>query len=454
MVVAIYARISRDDTGDELGVERQRQDCEAICDRRGWTLRHRYVDNDVSAYSGRARPAYQQMLQDVSSGRINAVVAWAPERLHRSPRELEDFLELIDRTGTTVETVKAGAWDVSTSHGRLVARMLGAVSRAESERIGERVSRAHQQAKERGLWRGPIPYGMRASAVPGMPEVDELQGPIVEEIFNRVLRGEALTAIARDLNRREVRPRRGQAWTHTGVIRLIASPALGGLIGLEDGLHEAAFQGVVPREDWSAAGAALRRRPRGETRRPREKLTLLGGLLECQEHNCRCFGSSASHAAIYCAGAPGQCHISIKRSTADDVVTQLVFARLRLPDAIALFSPPFASDSASAEIADLRQRREDLADLVADGSLPASTARPRLAALLERLQVLEAEQHQVGVDPQLFEDPENVWRRWSLPQRRSALRTLFTQITLRHVGPRGGPRADPTRVGVAWAPTE
>ena len=32
-----------------------------------------------------------------------------------------------------------------------MARMLGAVGRAESERIRERVSRAHQQAKERGL---------------------------------------------------------------------------------------------------------------------------------------------------------------------------------------------------------------------------------------------------------------------------------------------------------------
>jgi len=65
---------------------------------------------------------------------VDVVVAWAPERLHRSPRELEDFLELLERTGCTVETVKAGTWDVSSSHGRLVARMLDAVSRAESKR--------------------------------------------------------------------------------------------------------------------------------------------------------------------------------------------------------------------------------------------------------------------------------------------------------------------------------
>ncbi len=140
-------------------------------------------------------------------------------RLHRSPRELEDFIQLIDRTGTTVETVKAGAWDVSTSHGRLVARMLGAVSRAESERTGERVARAHAQAKQAGYWRGPIPFGMQASADPGRPEPDVAQAPIVEEVFHRVIRGDALTAIARDFNLRGLLPRRGQRWTHTGIAR-------------------------------------------------------------------------------------------------------------------------------------------------------------------------------------------------------------------------------------------
>ena len=451
MTVAIYTRISRDEVGDGLGVERQQQDCEAVCARRGWSLTRAYVDNDTSAYSGRTRAGYQRMLSDIRAGRVGVVLAWAPERLHRSPRELEDFLELIESTGTIVETVKAGAWDVSTSHGRLVARMLGAVSRAESERTGERVRRAHQQAKERGLWRGPIPYGMRASGTAGMPEVDQTQAPVVDEIFRRVLRGDALTAIALDLNQQGLRPRRGQAWTHTGISRLIASPALGGLIQSEDGLRSAAFEGVVTPEDWRAAGAAMRRRPRGETRRPREKLTLLGGLLTCLEHGHKCVGSSAMHGAIYSAGLPGQCHISIKRSMADGVVTELVLSRLRQPDAADLFRPRQDRSDAEGEIAQLRQRREELADLVAGGLLTALTVRPRLTDIAERLQLLERAQETTPVDPRLFVEPDDVWSNWTMPQRREALRILFTTITVRHVGPRGGPRADPTRVAVSWA---
>jgi site-specific DNA recombinase len=451
VIVAIYTRISRDEVGQGLGVERQEQDCEALCRRRGWAPTRCYVDNDISAFSGRVRPAYQRLLRDVAARHVEIVLAWAPERLHRSPRELEDFLELIERTGTAVETVKAGAWDVSTSHGRLVARMLGAVSRAESERTGERVSRAHQQAKERGLWRGPIPYGMRASATPGLPESDETQAPVVEEIFRRVLRGEALTAIALDLNRRGLRPRRGQAWTHTGIQRLIASPALGGLIHSDDGLRPAAFDGVLSPEDWRAAGAALRRRPRGEARRPREGLTLLGGLLTCKAHGHKCVGSSAAHAATYTAGMPGQCHVSIKRSTADNVVTTLVLGRLRMTDAADLFQPRLDRSAAETEVASLRHRRDELADLVAEGLLTAGGARPRLIAIAERLTLLEAEQEPPRIDPRLFVDPEDVWLEWTMPQRREALRVIFEAVTVKHVGPAGGPRADPTRIDITWA---
>src|SRR3954451_9470579 len=197
---AIYTRISRDAEGEGLGVQRQRDDCRALCARRGWAVVGEYTDNDVSAYSGRRRPEYQRLLSDVRGGLIDVVVAWAPERLHRSPRELEDFLELIESAGIGVETIKAGAWDVATSHGRLVARMLGAVSRAESERMGERIRRAHQQAKDAGYWRGPIPFGMRPSDQPGAPEPEPETAGIVEKIFQRVTRGDSLSQIARDLN--------------------------------------------------------------------------------------------------------------------------------------------------------------------------------------------------------------------------------------------------------------
>lgn len=448
---AIYARISRDDVGDGAGVARQQADCQAVCERRGWSVEATLVDNDVSAFSGKQRPGYQSLIGLISAQAIDVVVAWAPERLHRSPRELEDFIQLVERTGTSVETLKAGTWDVSSSHGRLVARMLGAVSRAESERIGERVSRAHQQAKSEGLWRGPIPYGMRKSDQPGRPEPDPQTADVVRQLFDRIIRGESLCALARDLNHRGIRPRRGSAWTHTGVDRLLASPALGGLIESEGELRAAAFTGVVPANEWRTAKAALRRRPRGELRRPREKLTLLGGLIRCDEHDCVCYGGGTDYGQSYQSNAPGLCYITIPRPPVDDFVTAVVIERLSRPDAAAAFAVPKTVSTADNEVEELELRRQDLADLVADGLLPLAVARSRLEGISERLAAIETQRAPQALPRDAFQNPAEAWSRWTVTQRRDVLRVLFRAITLKHARPKQGPRTDLTRLTFHWA---
>src|SRR4029450_7575864 len=74
-------------------------------------------DNDVSADSGRARPAYQQLLTDIEAGLIDAVIVWALDRLHRRPAELERFFEVCDRAGVTRLASVAGDVDLGTNDG-------------------------------------------------------------------------------------------------------------------------------------------------------------------------------------------------------------------------------------------------------------------------------------------------------------------------------------------------
>jgi site-specific DNA recombinase len=52
---AVYCRISDDRRGLGLGVARQRQDCTELARRNGWQVAGTFIDNDVSAYSGKPR---------------------------------------------------------------------------------------------------------------------------------------------------------------------------------------------------------------------------------------------------------------------------------------------------------------------------------------------------------------------------------------------------------------
>ena len=85
------------------------------------------------------------------------MLAWHTDRLHRSPTELEDYVDVCERRKVVTQTVKAGELDLTTPSGRAVARTLGAWARFEVEHKSERTRRAQRQAAEAGRWLGGRP---------------------------------------------------------------------------------------------------------------------------------------------------------------------------------------------------------------------------------------------------------------------------------------------------------
>ena len=199
---AIYCRISRDKKGEALGVERQEQDCRKLAKQLGWQVSKVFVDNDISAYSGRKRPQYEALMAAIEAGQIGGVIAYHPYRLHRSPKELEAYIDATEKHSVVTHTVTAGAWDLSTPSGRAVARTLGAWGRYESELLGERVAAAAaQRATKRGGWSGGRRcYGWEPDGVtPRESEAAELR-----KAAEAVAGGASLRSIVTDLNERGV----------------------------------------------------------------------------------------------------------------------------------------------------------------------------------------------------------------------------------------------------------
>jgi DNA invertase Pin-like site-specific DNA recombinase len=93
------------------------------------------------------------MLTAMKSGEFQAVICWHPDRLHRSMKDLERLIDIADDKRAQLRTVQGGDIDLTTSAGRMVARILGSVARQESEHKGKRHRRADQQKREAGAWR-------------------------------------------------------------------------------------------------------------------------------------------------------------------------------------------------------------------------------------------------------------------------------------------------------------
>jgi len=158
MRTGIPARISQDKGGQALGVARQLQDCREVVQQRGWIESDTYVDNDVSASRGKRRPEYERMLADIRSGFIDAICVWDIDRLTRTPRELEDIIDLADQYKLSLANV-AGEVNLSTSDGRLHARLKGIIARQEVEQQSKRLKRKFQERAENGHPHGYTPYG-------------------------------------------------------------------------------------------------------------------------------------------------------------------------------------------------------------------------------------------------------------------------------------------------------
>lgn len=239
---AIYIRISSDRGGTRAGVRRQLEDCRSWAQLNGAPVAEVYEDNDVSAYRGKPRPAYRRMCEDIKAGVRDGVIVWHNDRLHRNTRELEDFIDLVEATGIAVATVTSGDYDLTTTTGRAMARIACALARLESEDKSRRIKRQQLQAAQEGKRSGG---GTRAYGYqPGHRKVIPNEAAVIKEAARRILAGEPLRSVTRDLNDRGIPTVSGKPWSST-VLRTILTS--GRISGQREHLGE-----IVAAGDWPA----------------------------------------------------------------------------------------------------------------------------------------------------------------------------------------------------------
>jgi site-specific DNA recombinase len=476
---AIYCRISLDRAGAGLGVARQEEDCRELATRLGWPVADVYVDNDVSAYSGKPRPAWQQLLAHVESGTVDAVLCWHVDRLTRSPRELEDVIDLADRHGLALATV-TGDIDLQSPTGRMVARLLGASARYESEHKGERQRRQIQQAAEAGhqVAGGRRPYGYALERGTGRitATVDPVEGPIVRDCAVRVLAGESIASITRDLNQRGVLTSAGNPWNRTTLRRMLCSARIS---GRREHIPTDSYQGVRPlvgeivstESDWPRIiSVADSDRLRALLTRPDRRLTtggarkhLLSGILHCARCGQPMVGRPSRGVLRYVCnrnpdGGKAACgRMYITAAPTDDHIRDLVLTALDSPE----MAPRLRQREAPEPDlhARIRADEDELEVLAADhgnGEISRAEWKAARAPIVARLdaarQRLTTSTQTTALD-EFVGTSEDMLARWdaaNVSQRRAVITAVLEKVMVHPATVMGRNRFDSDRLEPRW----
>lgn len=450
---AIYCRISLSRFGDTTKVDDQEKVCQKLALHKGWTVaeRHIYKDNSVSAWRrGVRRPAWEAMLGAIRAGEIDAIIVYHGDRLVRQPWDLEILLDLAQ--GGIVLASPTGERDLANPDDQFVLRIEAAVGKREVDNTSRRMKWHFEKMAEKGVTRLGGRGGRAFGFEPDGRTVRADDAAMIREVAERILAGEPVGAICRDLNARGYTTTTGGSWQHGSLKKLMLRPRLAGLVAHHGRIiGPAAWPAILDREKWEAVVATLEGKAAGFDYTTNARRYLLTGIALCDtckqpvviRHNTR----SQSLLGYGCvnAGCEKKVHRSI--TYVDPYVEGQVVRRLQDPKIRERAAVPDAKPLL-AELARLERRREQkLIEFADDDEFGADVLRvtlrridDQIAEVRGRIAASQASHVLDGLWGITLEE----WDDLPLARKRTAVQALV-RVTILPSG-RRGPGFDPETV--------
>lgn len=208
--VAVYARVS---TGKDAMLHSLSSQVSyysrLIQGHEGWLYVGVYSDEAVTGTKD-SRDGFQRLLTDCRAGMINMILTKSISRFARNTVTLLETVRELKLIGIDIFFEEQNIHTMS-AEGELMLTILASYAQEESLSASENQKWRVRKGFENGEllnWRFLFGYRITKNCV----EIDENTAPIVLEIFNRVIAGDTLGAICRDLNRGNFSGALGGKW--------------------------------------------------------------------------------------------------------------------------------------------------------------------------------------------------------------------------------------------------
>jgi len=221
---AIYCRVSTALQEQEKTIESQVAELEEICKKQDVQIIKKYLDDGFSG-ANLDRPALDQLRTDASKGIFERIYFHSNDRLSRNLTNQGIIVEELEKKEIEVFFYDKPIAD--TPEGKFLFQILGAAAEFEKAKILERTRRGKLYKAKRGIVVGGIPpfgnnYIKKTKEREGYYETNEEEANTVILIADLYLKVGSVRAVARELTKRDIKPRKGGQWrtsTLHGILR-------------------------------------------------------------------------------------------------------------------------------------------------------------------------------------------------------------------------------------------
>ncbi len=254
-----------------------------------------YCDAGISAKDTN-RPAFQSMMDDARSKKINMILITELSRLTRSIRDFANVVAMLDELDCQIYSLK-DQFDSSTAVGSFSMFLMANLAQFERKQIGERISANFLSRAKRGLYNGgSVPLGYRVSGNrDGRLEVIASEAEVVRSIFKTFLIEGTLASTTKVLNARKVKlnrkkeggggPRVGYVMLESLYKMLTNKVYIGVKTYVENGKDceaIATWEPIISTDIFNRVGEVLKANKSRKKSSPLRYPYLLSGSLFCQ----------------------------------------------------------------------------------------------------------------------------------------------------------------------------
>ncbi len=219
--VAAYARVSNGKDAMLHSLSAQvSQYSKLIQGHRGWQYCGVYSDEAFTGTKAN-RDGFQKLLAECRAGNIDMIITKSISRFARNTVTLLETVRELRLLGIDVFFEEQNIHTIS-AEGELIMTILASYAQAESYSASENMKWKIRQAFERGELIGlRCLYGYDITKEGIQVNPDEAE--IVREIFRRIIAGDSMNAIAKDLNEREIPTALGGKWYSHRIHDIVAN---------------------------------------------------------------------------------------------------------------------------------------------------------------------------------------------------------------------------------------